>query len=229
MDNQSKEKIGGTKQRNFIIIAIGLVVIIAAIVVLLSNKMKTGQNQTNNPVTNQEEQNNEVVDASTPINSEEIKEDLKPVEIPNVEGAKVLVEGANAITPDNKVITETGKVTENVALPMSENAPKQTGFLEREELSKGVVQVEVGKNKFTPSQFSTKAGAPTTFSLTGVDDFSHVIAFDDPSLTAIAILVGPGQTKAITFNAPTTPGNYTFYCASPDHATRGEKGVMIVK
>jgi plastocyanin len=226
MENQVKEKTGGmTKQMQFILAAVLLVIIIAVIVVLAGKKNSSPATQ-NQPTTQEQATGTEpVADASTPVNTEE----LKPVEIPNIEGAKVVIEGANAITPDNKVVTETGKVTENVVLPMAPTAPKQTGFLDKTELPKGVVNVSVGNNKFSPAEFSTRAGAPTTFSLTGVDDFSHVIAFDDASLSAIAILVGPGQTKAITFNAPTTPGTYTFSCASPDHASRGERGKMIVK
>lgn len=226
MENQVNQKKGGmTKQMKFILAAVLLVIVIAVIVVLAGKKNKTPIIQ-NQPTQEQATATPEVADASTVVES---TEELIPVEIPNIKDAKVVIKGANAITPDNKVITETGKVTENVVLPMSPTAPKQTGFLDKAELPKGVVNVSVGNNKFSPAEFSTKAGAPTTFSLTGVDDFSHVIAFDDASLTAIAILVGPGQTKAITFNAPTTPGTYTFSCASPDHAARGEKGKMIVK
>lgn len=225
MENQVKEKTGGmTKQMQFILAAVLLVIIIAVIVVLAGKKNESTTTQ-NQPTQEQATATPDVADASTPVNTEE----LKPVEIPNIEGAKVVIEGANAITPDNKVVTETGKVTETSVLPMAPTAPKQTGFLDKTELPKGVVNVSVGNNKFSPAEFSTKAGAPTTFSLTGVDDFSHVIAFDDASLSAIAILVGPGQTKAITFNAPTAAGTYTFSCASPDHASRGEVGKMIVK
>jgi len=61
-----------------------------------------------------------------------------------------------------------------------------------------------------------------------VDEYSHMISFEDPALAAVAILVGPGQTKAITFNAPAEPGTYTFFCASPGHREKGEVGQMIV-
>ncbi|MFZ2310639.1 MAG: cupredoxin domain-containing protein [Patescibacteria group bacterium] len=225
MENQVKEKKGGmTKQMQLILAAVLLVIIVAVIVVLAGQKKQSPTTQ-NQPNQEQATATPDVADASTPANDEE----LTPVEIPNIEGAKVVIEGANAITPDNKVVTETGVVTENVVLPMAPTAPKQTGFLDKAELPKGVVNVNVGNDKFSPAEFSTKVGAPTTFSLTGIDDFSHVIAFDDASLSAIAILVGPGQTKAITFNAPTTAGTYTFSCASPDHAAKGEVGKMIVK
>lgn len=227
MDTQNKEKIGGNPKQLKLILGVVLLIIIAVVIVVLTSKKSAAPTTENNqPVTEQTgTETTEVAEASTPINSEE----LIPVEVPNIKGAKVVVEGANAITTDNVVVTETGKVTDNVALPMSENAPKQTGFLNKEELAPSVLKLSVGNNKFTPSEFTTKAGAPTTFAITGVDDFSHVIAFDDPILSAIAVLVGPAQTKAITFNAPTTPGTYTFRCASPNHAEAGEIGKMTVK
>ncbi len=139
--------------------------------------------------------------------------------------AVVVAPGANPITSDNKVVTPAGQQTDNASQPMSDTAPKQTGFLNKETLPATLINISIGK-AFTPSKFTTKAGAPTSFALTGADSFSHVLAFDDPSLAAIAILVGPGQTKAITFNAPTKPGTYTFRDASPDQTGTGE---MVVQ
>jgi len=150
-------------------------------------------------------------------------------EVVSLKDAKVVVPGANPITTDNKVVTPEGKQTVNAARPMDANAPKQTGFLDKTALPKGLTQLSVGNGKFTPSEFTTKVGAPTSFSLTGTDSFSHLIVFDDPAMAAIIILVGPTQTKAITFNAPTTAGTYTFHCDSPGHTAKGEVGKMIVK
>ena len=81
---------------------------------------------------------------------------------------------------------------------------------------------------FKPSTFEVKAGQLVTMSLTSVDKMTHVLLFDDPSLAAVAIGVGPDETRAITFNAPKA-GEYAFHCDVPGHAARGEKGVMIVK
>ncbi|MFA6995594.1 MAG: cupredoxin domain-containing protein [Patescibacteria group bacterium] len=146
-------------------------------------------------------------------------------EVVSLKGAVVVAPGANPITVDKKVVTSEGKQTDNSAQPMSDSAPKQTGFLNKDTLPTTLINISVG-TAFTPNKFTTKAGAPTSFSLTGVDSYSHVIAFDDPVLSAIAILVGPGQTKAITFNAPAKPGTYTFRDASPAQTGKGE---MIVQ
>jgi len=229
MENQENVSVGAKKPKKlmFILAAALLLIIIIVIAVLASKKNQTptnnqGQNTTENEAA---VDNGEPQDAATPADSASLQE----ANIANLEGAKVVIPGANPITTDNKVVTEKGQVTENNAQPMTETAPKQTGFLNKESIPEGVAGISVGNNKFVPDSFTTNVGAPTTFTLTGVDSYSHVIAFDDPSLSAIAILVGPGQTKAITFNAPATAGEYTFRCASPGHSEAGEIGKMIVK
>jgi uncharacterized cupredoxin-like copper-binding protein len=229
METQENTNVGAKKPKKLVLIlaAVLLVVVIIVIAMLASKKNAaptTNNNSGQTTTSNQEETNTSTPDASTPASAS-----LQEANIANLQGAKVVVPGANAITTDNKVVNEKGVVTDNNAMPMTETAPKQTGFLNKDDVPQGVAGISVGNNKFSPNSFSTTAGAPTTFTLTGIDSYSHVIAFDDQSLAAIAILVGPGQTKAITFNAPTTPGEYTFRCASPGHAEAGEVGKMIVK
>ncbi len=230
MESEIKEPMSSSKKK---VLFSGLAVIIIAaivVIVIMLNKKPSEQQVGEQQGVQANENQTEMAEAETPDASIDINDDsLKEVEVADMEGTKVVVVGANPITKDNKVVTPDGVITENTVLPMSDNAPKQTGFLNKEELPDGVVKISVGNGKFAPSQFTTKSGAPTTFSLTGVDDYSHVIAFKDPAMSAIAILVGPGQTKAITFNAPTTAGEYVFYCASPGHEGDGETGKMIVK
>jgi azurin len=42
-------------------------------------------------------------------------------------------------------------------------------------------------------------------------------------------LVGPGETREVTFKAPASPGTYTFVCTFPGHFALGMKGTLIVK
>lgn len=232
MESREKDLMPASKKK---VLLVGLaILIIAALVVLALSMKKTngpssetpgGNEQQSGTPTEVDEEGNEIMDASVDFESDELQE----VEIIDLEDVKVVVPGANPITKDNKVVTMEGEITDSAAIPMAEEAPKQTGFLVREELPENIVQLEVGNDKFSPSQFITKVGDPTTFSLTSVNDFVHVINFDDPAVAAISILVGPGQTKAITFNAPTEPGEYTFRCSVPGHAEKGEVGKMIVR
>jgi azurin len=41
-------------------------------------------------------------------------------------------------------------------------------------------------------------------------------------------LVGPGETREVSFAAPTTPGTYMFVCTFPGHFALGMKGTLIV-
>ena len=84
-----------------------------------------------------------------------------------------------------------------------------------------------GGGGFSPNSFTVSAGAPVTISITSGDQYSHVFAFEDASLSAVAVGVGPGETRAITFNAPKTAGAYKFYSNIPGQS--GEAGVMTVK
>lgn len=234
MENKEKESMPASKKK-MIFVVLAVILIAAIVVVALSMKKTQSPSGENNQggEQNQGEQANvegegeaeQNTDASVDLSSEE----LQKVEIADIENAVVVVPGANAITKDNKVVTAEGVVTDSAAIPMSDNAPKQTGFLVREELPSSIVQLEVGNGKFSPNQFTTKPGAPTTFSLTSVDEYVHIINFDDQAVSAVSILVGPGQTKAITFNAPTEAGEYTFRCNVPGHAEEGETGKMIVR
>lgn len=235
MDNKEKDLAKKPSKLPMIIIGAVIVIAIIAIAIAMNQKNNGETNQPgNNDQAGQNQDNGEVgVDGettgSTDASVSASDDDLETVEVAGVGEAKVVVPGANPITADNVVITETGQVAQNDAVTMSENAPKQTGFLNKDELPDGMVKLNIGNGKITPNSFTTNIGSPTTFSITGIDEYSHVIAFDDPSLSAIAILVGPGQTKAITFQAPATAGTYTFRCASPGHAEKGETGEMIVK
>lgn len=218
------------KQKLWILLGVVAVVLIIAIIFTLQNRSAAPQTDSGSTGSQSDQASSGTPDAAVSLDDEELisvsTEGLAAEAAAVLRDAVVVVPGANPITTDNKVVTMEGKVADSSARPMSDEAPKQTGFLNKEELPASVVSIEVGNGRFSPNEFRTRAGSPTTFSLTGVDSYSHVLAFDDPVLAAVAILVGPGQTKAITFNAPTEPGRYTFRNDSPD---RTETGVMIVE
>lgn len=214
-----------SKKKLFVLL--GILVIAIALVVVASLSSQKGQNTGNNNAGNENEAVAEGA-SSTPDASAAL-EDIKPAEVTEsqpLEDVKIIVPGANPVTADNKVVTETGQVTDNSAAPMSENAPKQTGFLVKEELPQGMTNITITSKGMNPASFSTKAGAPTSISVTSGDDSVHVFSFTDPALSAVTVLVGPGQTKAIVFNAPATAGEYEYKDAAPDRTAAGK---MIVK
>lgn len=205
----------------------GAVVLILVIAILLTTK-KDGQEpgQNNEPSGNApvagEEMNGEPA-ANVP------GEEAVTPEIP-VEGATIEVAGASLILED-KVVNNEGIEVKNDVEPMAPEAPQQTApITDTSKLSEKVIKIEVSAEKgFQPNSFSVKAGQPTTISVSSVDDYTHVFAFKDASLSAVAVGVANGETRAITFDAPESKGEYVFYCNVPGHEGRGETGKMIVE
>ena len=143
-------------------------------------------------------------------------------------GATMEVVGASLITPDDVVVTFEGKPTDTSVAPASELAPKRTGSLDKNDLPSSVILLNASAAGFSPDRITVNAGEPTTIALSSTDEFVHVLKFVDANLNAVQIGVMPGETKAITFNAPAA-GTYNFFCEVPEHKDRGEVGVMVVR
>lgn len=152
----------------------------------------------------------------------------RPSEMQTPEGT-VAVTGTSPIAPSGEVIAPSGKPADNTSVPGSQTAPQQSAPLSTKEVPPQAVKLSVSASGFSPSSFSVSAGKAVTLSLTSTDDQTHVLRFNDPSLNAVAIGIGPGQTRVITFNAPAAPGTYSFHCDVPGHTARGETGTMTVR
>lgn len=167
-----------------------------------------------------------------PVKSQSVQEkvnaDYALNNVETLKAAQVEIVGASPVNPENKVMTYEGKVADNSVAPGSALAPKQTQSITKAELPAGTISLNVSAAGFSPKEFSVTAGAPVNLSLTSTDKQVHVFMFDDISLKAVAIGVMPGETKAMTFNAPGA-GTYTFRCDVPEHKQRGEVGTMTVK
>ena len=227
-------------KKPLILIAVLVLIVAAAAIFVLLNSSKNkneNQNQNQNEV-NESSDNGEaevnlsaeeienLSDASVDVENEELKR-LYLVENAELGQLRSAAPGTSLITYDEKVVNDHGQEVKNDAPPMSEGAPKPSDFLYEKEIPSFVLRLVISQEGFTPSTFSTKSGAVTTFSLTSEDVLAHNVTFDDPSLSGVYMLVGPGQTRALTFKAPVEPGEYTFRCASADHP-QGEVGKMIV-
>lgn len=153
----------------------------------------------------------------------------EPAPILSMEGARTEVPGANLVTKDNIVVTPEGKPTKNNVSPISEQAPRETAAISPDSLPKEVIKLNITATGFDPKEINVKAGEVVSIALTSGDAQTHILRFDDPNLSAVAIGVGAQETRAITFNAPKTPGSYSFYCRVLGHKGRGEVGAMIVK
>ena len=201
------------KKTTWLIIGLVVVVIIIAIIAS-SGKQQTGTNKSS--------------EANVPVASPEAlsKEAIATPE--EVQQAQPVVEGASKVI-DNVVVTPAGKPVKNDALAGTAEAPQRTDISNPDVLPPEAIKLTVSNQGFNPAQFEVKAGQVVTLGLFTTDGV-HTIVFDDPSLQAIRLNVNPEVGRAITFNAPTEAGEYSFYCDVPGHREdNGETGVMVVK
>ena len=201
------------KKTTWLIIGLVVVVIIIAIIAS-SGKQQTGTNKSS--------------EANVPVASSEAlsKEAIATPE--EVQQAQPVIEGASKVI-DNVVVTPAGKPVKNDALAGTAEAPQRTDISNPDVLPPEAIKLTVSNQGFNPAQFEVKAGQVVTLGLSTTDGV-HTIVFDDPSLQAIRLNVNPEVGRAITFNAPTEAGEYSFYCDVPGHREdNGETGVMVVK
>ncbi len=197
-----------------------LAVIIIIVIVAVAQSSKTGTNGTGKVSSNQ---------ATTTVTTTVNGVSTTTTETINLTDAKVAIPGSvNQITKDNKVVTPEGKPTVTNGIPNAGDAPKPV-LIAKEQLPSKAIDVVIKDGKFTPNLFAVAAGSPVSFAITSGDNQTHIVIFTDNSIAAIAMGIGPNETKAITFNAPTKPGDYTFRCEVPGHGDKGEVGKMVVK
>ncbi len=140
----------------------------------------------------------------------------------------VAAPGSSPVATSGQVVTPEGKPVKLDVSPMSPEAPQQSAPIKETQIPKSALKITVSSQGFNPNTFTVKAGAPVALSITSGDDQTHVFKFEDPSLSAVAVGVGPRETRLIPFNAP-GKGEYIFYCDVPGHKGRGEVGKMVVQ
>ncbi|TSC52166.1 MAG: hypothetical protein LiPW41_377 [Parcubacteria group bacterium LiPW_41] len=142
----------------------------------------------------------------------------------------VAAPGASAVSTSGIVVTSEGKAARNDAAPMSPEAPQESlPITDTSSVTSDAIDIKVTSTGITPKEFSVRAGAVTHLLVSTGDQYTHLFKFQDPSLSAIAVGIGPGDpARLMTFNAPTTKGTYQYFCDVPGHVGRGESGKMIV-
>jgi len=214
------------KKKNLIFAIIVLAVILIFIIGVII-KTNNDQKVANQAITQNNQNNQAAVTENASNNAAEQASVAAPAASPIVKEAQVIVPGASLVAKDETVITPEGKPTENNVIAGTPSAPKVTAPISSpSSLPSNVIKLSDSLGGFSPKEFTVKAGAPVTISLTSTDNSTHILIFEDPSLSAVAIGVVAKETRAITFNAPTKAGNYAFICRVPGH---NETGTMIVK
>lgn len=156
-----------------------------------------------------------------PETQEVIEKDIKD----KLKQAKEVVPGGSLATKQGEVITETGQEVKSEALPGSLTAPKQSRPLKEEEVPKDAIKLTMNSFGFIPNEFTVAPGSVVTLSVTARDERDSLV-FKNTELIGITIDLSVNQTRAVTFKAPTVPGDYTFASLFyPDRKT----GIMHVK
>jgi plastocyanin len=225
MNNINSSEISGANKKlriskPTIIIGIVLLLLVFALVFLILNQ---GKNQP--AVNNQTEKTGESAATGTDNGVFNPKTDFIET-VDNVDQAVVEVKGGSLVTPDNKVVNDKGQVVQNNALPMTPEAPKLSPPLAKEDITAASIKLKADANGFSPSEFTVNANQPVTLVLTSTGVGSRLV-FNDPALVALELPVPSNYTMAKTFNAPGTPGEYTFYQDMPGRSK--QIGKMIVK
>jgi uncharacterized cupredoxin-like copper-binding protein len=211
----------GKKINKWIIIG-GIVVLILIIAILVSSQKKGSTVPGDKTPAGQ-----------TPSGETASSTEGTAVSAPELEGAVVEAPGASLVVED-KVVNSQGVEVKNDVSPMAPEAPQQSApITDTSTLSEKVIKIEVSAEKgFQPSSFTVKAGQPVSVSVSAADEYTHVFAFKEPALSAVAVGIGSGpteKTRVITFKAPEQKGEYVYYCNVPGHEGRGETGKMIVE
>lgn len=144
----------------------------------------------------------------------------------------VVAPGTSAIDVETgTVVTQQGEAVKNDAIPATGDAPQSSFPMDPEDAPKSAIKLEVTSSSFTPNEFTVNRGQAVSLVISNVNEstFSEVFRFDDPSLGGVVVGLAKGETKSITFNAPTAAGEYTFYSSMFDHRDLGAVGKMIVK
>ncbi len=147
-----------------------------------------------------------------------------------ISGVRVAEGSAIINTETGEVVNDSGEKTRNDAEVGESDAPRQSSWLEDEEdLPDSVIRMNITEDSIDPAEFTVSPNQAVAIAVKAAGGATEIFRFDDPSLKGVAVGVSTGKTRVITFNAPSEPGEYTYYSDIANHRARGAEGVMIVE
>ena len=104
------------------------------------------------------------------------------------------------------------------------------------------IDVDMTEHKFTPNEFTIPAGAEITINLNNIGTQPHefqilmlgakvdeTVDKDGNSTKYWSAIARPGESKSLSFTAPSEPGSYAIKCSAPGHTLAGMVGTLHVK
>lgn len=219
MENNNEVKKQALSPKLWIII--GVLAVVAVIVILVSAMQEEPVSVSNltKPFKGAE---TEEIDESLiiPLEEEEARE---AGEVRVAERVENRIEG-------DQVVNRQGESVRTDVRPMDSTAPRASGPVDGDNLSSDTIQLSASTSSgWSPNEFTVEAGKALTIAVSGEGSGNYILKFESPLLSAVSLGVGPGETREISFNAPSEPGEYTFYSAMPGHSRMGLVGKMIVE
>lgn len=148
-----------------------------------------------------------------------------------IKEAIIIAPGTNPVSVETgDVLTKGGEKVKNEAGAGTPDAPKASNTIEDiDKLPESTIKLTIFSSKIEPAVFSVSAKQVVSLALTGGDDRIQIFRFEDDSLKGVAVPLGAGETRSVTFNAPEKPGEYVFFSDMSNHKDLGSVGKMIVK
>lgn len=171
-------------------------------------------------------------------NEEDIFNNLNLGDNKNISGGDINYnDGSSDRTPDGTSLDGSASETETIGsrpitvIPddyrMSLEVPGQSVVVKLEDVPAGAISIIGTDNGFEPNEFFVSPGQEFTLTLTAQSASPVVLTFYDPTMAAVAIGCGPGDTRFVTFTAPTKSGEYIF--VNDVFGKRDQVGKMIVR
>ena len=157
---------------------------------------------------------------------ETVEQDTVPIETAPVKPSLTLTAIGTSPVVDGKVVQLNYDPVSLLVEPGSSQAPLSSRPITSGEYPSGSQIIGFSDSGVQPVSFNVRAGEVVNIVIHSQGESSHVFRFRDKTLKAVAIGVGPDESRAIAFNAP-GPGTYEFFCDIPGHKTR-EVGTMVV-
>ncbi|MFA7119511.1 MAG: cupredoxin domain-containing protein [Sphaerochaetaceae bacterium] len=141
----------------------------------------------------------------------------------NIDGATIVAPGTSPIK-DGVVINDLSQSADNSAPEYSAEAPKLSKNIPQEQLPQDGIQINISRDGFSPNEFKVKAGEPVIIKISAVDQWAHILVFEDKDLQGLTMGLYGGENRVMAFNAPNETGEYFFR-----NDIFGSQGKMIVE
>lgn len=145
--------------------------------------------------------------------------------------AVIIAPGSNMVAIDTgEVLTDDGEVVDNTLDPEDPNSPRQSFSInDASSLPESTIKLTISEGNIEPAEFSVKAGQVVSIAVKSTSLYGDIFRFESPELKGVSVGVGSNETRSITFNAPASPGDYTYFSDVRKQKQNGAVGVMKVE